>query len=71
MDPTLPVVWHGTRYCYLMNPVPAWIPSLPRIEELILELKKEYTIVIVTCVRQAARVSDYTAFLYLGVNGIR
>lgn len=38
-----------------------------RIEELIHELKKDYTIVIVTHnMQQAARVSDYTAFLYLG-----
>ncbi|MEX2472590.1 MAG: phosphate ABC transporter ATP-binding protein PstB [Gemmatimonadota bacterium] len=38
-----------------------------RIEELIYELKKEYTIVIVTHnMQQAARVSDYTAFLYMG-----
>jgi phosphate transport system ATP-binding protein len=38
-----------------------------RIEELIYELKKEYTIVIVThSMQQAARVSDYTAFLYMG-----
>lgn len=38
-----------------------------RIEELIYELKREYTIVIVTHnMRQAARVSDYTAFLYMG-----
>jgi phosphate transport system ATP-binding protein len=38
-----------------------------RIEELIYELKKEYTIVIVTHnMRQAARVADYTAFLYMG-----
>ncbi|HLB00995.1 MAG TPA: phosphate ABC transporter ATP-binding protein PstB [Bacteroidota bacterium] len=38
-----------------------------RIEELIHELKKEYTIVIVTHnMQQAARVSDLTAFLYLG-----
>ncbi|MCE2455906.1 MAG: phosphate ABC transporter ATP-binding protein [Gemmatimonadetes bacterium] len=38
-----------------------------RIEELIRELKKEYTIVIVTHnMQQAARVSDYTAYLYLG-----
>ena len=41
--------------------------STKKIEELILELKKEYTIVIVTHnMQQAARVSDYTAFLYLG-----
>jgi phosphate transport system ATP-binding protein len=38
-----------------------------RIEELIYELKKDYTIVIVTHnMQQAARVSDYTAFLYMG-----
>jgi len=38
-----------------------------RIEELILELKKEYTIVIVTHnMQQAARMSDDTAFFYLG-----
>ncbi len=38
-----------------------------RIEELILELKKEFTIVIVTHnMQQAARMSDDTAFFYLG-----
>ncbi len=38
-----------------------------RIEELIQELKKQYTVVIVTHnMQQAARVSDFTAFLYLG-----
>jgi phosphate transport system ATP-binding protein len=38
-----------------------------RIEELILELKRNYTIVIVTHnMQQAARISDRTAFLYLG-----
>ena len=38
-----------------------------KIEDLILELKKEYTIVIVTHnMQQAARVSDHTAFFYLG-----
>jgi phosphate transport system ATP-binding protein len=38
-----------------------------RIEELVHELKKRVTIVIVTHnMQQAARVSDYTAFLYLG-----
>jgi phosphate transport system ATP-binding protein len=37
------------------------------IEDLILELKKEFTIVIVTHnMQQAARMSDYTAFFYLG-----
>ncbi|MDH4127199.1 MAG: phosphate ABC transporter ATP-binding protein PstB [Spirochaetota bacterium] len=38
-----------------------------KIEELIFELKKNYTIIIVTHnMQQAARVSDYTAFFYLG-----
>jgi phosphate transport system ATP-binding protein len=38
-----------------------------KIEDLIGELKQEYTIVIVTHnMQQAARVSDYTAFLYIG-----
>jgi phosphate transport system ATP-binding protein len=38
-----------------------------RIEELIYDLKKTYTIVIVTHnMQQAARVSDFTAFMYLG-----
>ncbi|MEM1654791.1 MAG: phosphate ABC transporter ATP-binding protein [Nitrososphaerota archaeon] len=38
-----------------------------KIEELMLELKEDYTIVIVTHnPQQAARVSDYVAFLYLG-----
>jgi len=38
-----------------------------KIEDLILELKKDYTIVIVTHnMQQAARISDYTAFFYLG-----
>ena len=38
-----------------------------RIEDLILELKKAFTIVIVTHnMQQAARISDFTAFLYLG-----
>ena len=38
-----------------------------KIEELILNLRKDYTIVIVTHnMQQAARISDYTAFFYLG-----
>jgi phosphate transport system ATP-binding protein len=38
-----------------------------KIEELIYELKRTYTIVIVTHnMQQAARVSDWTAFMYLG-----
>lgn len=41
--------------------------STLKIEELINELKSKYTIVIVTHnMQQAARVSDYTAFMYLG-----
>ncbi len=41
--------------------------STLKIEELIAELKQEYTIVIVTHnMQQAARISDYTGFLYLG-----
>ena len=41
--------------------------STAKIEELINELKEEYTIVIVTHnMQQAARASDYTAFMYLG-----
>jgi phosphate transport system ATP-binding protein len=42
--------------------------STGKIEELINELKTEYTIAIVTHnMQQAARVSDYTAYMYLGV----
>ena len=38
-----------------------------KIEELILELKKEWTVIIVTHnMQQAARISDYTGFMYLG-----
>ncbi len=41
--------------------------STAHIEELIHELKKDYTILIVTHnMQQAARVSDYTAYMYLG-----
>ena len=41
--------------------------STAKIEELISELKKDYTIAIVTHnMQQAARVSDYTAYMYLG-----
>jgi phosphate transport system ATP-binding protein len=48
--------------CASLDPI-----STRKIEELILELKKDYTIVIVTHnMQQAARVSDYTAFMYLG-----
>ena len=38
-----------------------------KIEESIVALKKEFTIIIVTHnMQQAARVSDFTAFMYLG-----
>ena len=48
--------------CSALDPI-----STSRIEELIHELKNEYTIVIVTHnMQQAARVSDYTAYMYLG-----
>ncbi|MDR0645993.1 MAG: phosphate ABC transporter ATP-binding protein PstB [Elusimicrobiota bacterium] len=48
--------------CASLDPI-----STAKIEELILELKKNYTIVIVTHnMQQAARTSDYTAFMYLG-----
>jgi len=41
--------------------------STAKIEELINELKSDYTIAIVTHnMQQAARISDYTAFMYLG-----
>ena len=41
--------------------------STARIEELIHELKTDYTIIIVThSMQQAARVSDFTAYMYLG-----
>jgi phosphate transport system ATP-binding protein len=41
--------------------------STSRIEQLIEELKRDFTIVIVTHnMQQAARISDYTAFMYLG-----
>jgi phosphate transport system ATP-binding protein len=48
--------------CSALDPI-----STAKIEELIDELKSEYTIAIVTHnMQQAARVSDYTAFMYLG-----
>ena len=48
--------------CSALDPI-----ATAKIEELIADLKKSYTIVIVTHnMQQAARVSDYTAFLYLG-----
>jgi phosphate transport system ATP-binding protein len=48
--------------CSALDPI-----STAKIEELMDELKTEYTIVIVTHnMQQAARVSDFTAFMYLG-----
>jgi len=48
--------------CASLDPI-----STKKIEELIQELEKYYTIIIVTHnMQQAARVSDYTAFMYLG-----
>ena len=41
--------------------------STAKVEELIFKLKEKYTIVIVTHnMQQASRISDYTAFFYLG-----
>ena len=38
-----------------------------KVEESIVQLKKEFTVIIVTHnLQQAARISDYTAFMYLG-----
>jgi len=48
--------------CSALDPI-----STAKIEELIDELKEDYTIAIVTHnMQQAARVSDFTAFMYLG-----
>jgi len=48
--------------CSALDPI-----STSKIEELIDELKSDYTIAIVTHnMQQAARVSDFTAFMYLG-----
>src|SRR5436305_2223484 len=48
--------------CSALDPI-----STARIEELITELKNDYTVVLVTHnMQQAARVSDYTAYMYLG-----
>ncbi len=48
--------------CSALDPI-----STASIEELISDLKKDYTIVIVTHnMQQAARVSDFTAYMYLG-----
>ncbi len=48
--------------CSALDPI-----ATAKVEELIMELKKEFTIVIVTHnMQQAGRSSDYTAFFYLG-----
>src|ERR1041385_1380582 len=48
--------------CASLDPI-----STQKIEELIYELKRDYTVVLVTHnMQQAARVSDFTAFLYVG-----
>jgi phosphate transport system ATP-binding protein len=48
--------------CSALDPI-----STAKIEELIAELKDEYTVVIVTHnMQQAARCSDFTAYMYLG-----
>jgi phosphate transport system ATP-binding protein len=48
--------------CSALDPI-----STSKIEELISELKSDYTVVIVTHnLQQAARCSDYTAYMYLG-----
>jgi phosphate transport system ATP-binding protein len=48
--------------CSALDPI-----STAKIEELIIELRQDYTVVIVTHnMQQAARVSDYTAYMYLG-----
>jgi phosphate transport system ATP-binding protein len=48
--------------CSALDPV-----ATAKIEELIVSLKRDYTVVVVTHnMQQAARVSDFTAFLYLG-----
>ena len=48
--------------CSALDPI-----STAKIEELISELKNDYTVVIVTHnMQQAARCSDYTAYMYLG-----
>jgi len=49
--------------CSALDPI-----ATAKIEDLITELKNDYTIIIVTHnMQQASRVSDLTAFMYLGV----
>jgi phosphate transport system ATP-binding protein len=48
--------------CSALDPI-----ATAKIEELIVSLKRDYAVVIVTHnMQQAARVSDFTAFMYLG-----
>ena len=48
--------------CSALDPI-----ATAKIEELVLELKKQYTIILVTHnMQQAARISDYTGFLLMG-----
>ncbi len=48
--------------CSALDPI-----ATQKVEELIHELRGKYTLIIVTHnMQQAARVSDYTAFMYLG-----
>jgi phosphate transport system ATP-binding protein len=48
--------------CSALDPI-----ATAKIERLVVELKKDYTVAIVTHnMQQASRVSDYTAFMYLG-----
>jgi phosphate transport system ATP-binding protein len=48
--------------CSALDPI-----ATAKIERLVVELKQDYTVVIVTHnMQQASRVSDYTAFMYLG-----
>lgn len=58
----------GPEVLLMDEPASALDPiSTAKIEELIFELKKDYTIIIVTHnMQQAARVSDITAFFYIG-----
>ncbi len=58
----LPQVLLLDEPCSALDPI-----STAKIEELIMELKNDYTVVIVTHnMQQAARCSDYTAYMYLG-----
>ena len=48
--------------CSALDPI-----ATSKVEESIVALKKEFTVIIVTHnLQQAARISDYTAFMYLG-----